>query len=106
MLTTCRMRSTLDSGAKPPNEAERLIRELERHVETGFQLATVQGPLCGEAVEGLAYFLESLEVDETGIEEEQRACFCRVFSMQLTLHVTFRTQSGGASDGLAHFRCA
>ena len=34
----------------------------DHHVETGFQLATFQGPLCSEPVEGIAYFLESLDV--------------------------------------------
>lgn len=36
--------------------------DFDHHVETGFQLATFQGPLCSEPVEGVAYFLESLEV--------------------------------------------
>ncbi|KAH8104488.1 translation elongation factor 2 [Cristinia sonorae] len=52
-------------------DADQLIYEFEKHIETGFQLATFQGPLCAEPVEGLAYFLESLEVDVQGIEEEQ-----------------------------------
>ncbi|TFK48670.1 P-loop containing nucleoside triphosphate hydrolase protein [Heliocybe sulcata] len=51
---------------------EQALRDLEGHVETGFQLATFQGPLCAEPVEGLAYFLESFEVDENGIEEEKQ----------------------------------
>ncbi|KZT28887.1 P-loop containing nucleoside triphosphate hydrolase protein [Neolentinus lepideus HHB14362 ss-1] len=51
---------------------EQALRDLEGHVETGFQLATFQGPLCSEPVEGLAYFLESFEVDENGIEEEKQ----------------------------------
>lgn len=44
--------------------------DFDHHVETGFQLATFQGPLCSEPVEGMAYFLESLEVasDETKSE--------------------------------------
>lgn len=46
----------------------------ESHVETGFQIATFQGPLCAEPVEGVAYFLEALEVDSAGIEEERRKC--------------------------------
>jgi ribosome assembly protein 1 len=33
------------------------------HVETGFQLAMFQGPLCAEPVEGMAYFVESIDVD-------------------------------------------
>lgn len=37
--------------------------DFDHHVETGFQLATFQGPLCSEPVEGMGYFLESLETD-------------------------------------------
>ena len=36
--------------------------DFDHHIETGFQLATFQGPLCSEPVEGMAYFLESFEV--------------------------------------------
>ncbi|KAH7885095.1 P-loop containing nucleoside triphosphate hydrolase protein [Phlebopus sp. FC_14] len=40
------------------------------HIETGFQLATFQGPLCAEPVEGLAYFLENIDVDVEGVQKE------------------------------------
>ncbi|KIJ59473.1 hypothetical protein HYDPIDRAFT_183983 [Hydnomerulius pinastri MD-312] len=40
------------------------------HVETGFQLATFQGPLCAEPVEGFAYFVESIDVDAQGVQKE------------------------------------
>lgn len=40
------------------------------YVETGFQLATFQGPLCAEPVEGMAYFVESINVDADGIQKE------------------------------------
>jgi translation elongation factor EF-G len=36
--------------------------DFDHHVETGFQMATFQGPLCYEPVEGMVYFLESLEM--------------------------------------------
>ncbi|KAJ4481902.1 translation elongation factor 2 [Lentinula aciculospora] len=43
------------------------------YILTGFQLATRQGPLCAEPVEGLAYFVEKVEVDweRLGVEVEQ-----------------------------------
>ncbi|KAK1230654.1 Cytoplasmic GTPase/eEF2-like protein (ribosomal biogenesis) [Marasmius sp. AFHP31] len=44
--------------------------DFDSHVETGFQLATFQGPLCAEPVEGLAYFVESLEVDQERLDVE------------------------------------
>jgi hypothetical protein len=40
------------------------------YVETGFQLATFQGPLCAEPVEGMVYFVESINVDADGIQKE------------------------------------
>lgn len=40
------------------------------YVETGFQLAMFQGPLCAEPVEGMAYFVESIDVDADGIQRE------------------------------------
>ncbi|KAH9936252.1 uncharacterized protein B0H18DRAFT_973049 [Fomitopsis serialis] len=48
-----------------------LLRDFDNHLEAGFQLATFQGPLCAEPVEGLAYFVESVEVDREGIEQEK-----------------------------------
>ncbi|KAI6005368.1 P-loop containing nucleoside triphosphate hydrolase protein [Pisolithus marmoratus] len=40
------------------------------HVETGFQLATFQGPLCAEPMDGLAYFVENLAVDSEAVQKE------------------------------------
>ncbi|KAJ6557298.1 hypothetical protein DFH09DRAFT_1163674 [Mycena vulgaris] len=52
------------------NVAEKVIREFDTHVETGFQLATFQGPLCAEPVEGMAYFVESVEIDRDSLAKE------------------------------------
>ncbi|KII86678.1 hypothetical protein PLICRDRAFT_264227 [Plicaturopsis crispa FD-325 SS-3] len=54
-------------------DAERSIKvsDFDGHLETGFQLATFQGPLCAEPVEGLAYYVESLEIDEEGVEKQR-----------------------------------
>ncbi|KAJ2934588.1 hypothetical protein H1R20_g2507, partial [Candolleomyces eurysporus] len=52
------------------DESDRAIRDFDNHIETGFQLATFQGPLCAEPVEGLAYFVEQVEVDREGLERE------------------------------------
>ncbi|KAH6912905.1 translation elongation factor 2 [Coprinopsis sp. MPI-PUGE-AT-0042] len=51
-------------------EADRIIRDFDNHIETGFQLATFQGPLCAEPVEGLAYFVEQVDVDREALEKE------------------------------------
>ena len=44
-------------------DKNRLLQDVESSVETGFQIATFRGPLCAEPVEGIAYFVESLQVD-------------------------------------------
>jgi ribosome assembly protein 1 len=46
------------------------IANFDNHIETGFQLATAQGPLCAEPIEGLAFFLETLDVDAEALERE------------------------------------
>lgn len=40
------------------------------NIETGFQIAMFQGPLCAEPVEGMAYFVESVETDRSSLEGE------------------------------------
>ncbi|GLB38509.1 putative elongation factor G C-terminus [Lyophyllum shimeji] len=52
------------------NETERAVRDFDNHIETGFQLATFQGPLCAEPVEGMAYFVESVEIDRENLAKE------------------------------------
>ncbi|KAI0372238.1 translation elongation factor 2 [Pilatotrama ljubarskyi] len=52
-------------------EQDPLVASFDNYLETGFQLATFQGPLCAEPVEGMAYFVEALTLDREGVEEEQ-----------------------------------
>jgi len=47
-----------------------LVRDFESTLETGFQVATFQGPLCAEPVQGMAYFVEKLEVNEQAAHGE------------------------------------
>lgn len=49
---------------------EKVIRDIDNHIEAGFQLAVFQGPLCTEPVEGLAYFVEQIDVDKVALEKE------------------------------------
>lgn len=49
---------------------EKAIRDFDDNIEAGFQLATFQGPLCAEPVEGLAYFVEQVDVDQELLERE------------------------------------
>jgi len=67
---------TAEAPPKPLNISEggaaedELRHDFDHHVETGFQLATFQGPLCSEPVEGMAYFLESFEVGSEETKSE------------------------------------
>ncbi|KAF7297795.1 hypothetical protein MKEN_01403200 [Mycena kentingensis (nom. inval.)] len=68
---TASLRRRLDrTKAGEDGEEEKVIREFDNHIETGFQLATFQGPLCNEPVEGLAYFVESVEIDREALAKE------------------------------------
>ena len=51
-------------------ESEKVIRDFDNHIETGFQLATFQGPLCAEPVQGMAYFVQKVGVDKEVLEKE------------------------------------
>ncbi|EIN12824.1 P-loop containing nucleoside triphosphate hydrolase protein [Punctularia strigosozonata HHB-11173 SS5] len=53
-------------------EEDKLALDFHSYLETGFELATFQGPLCAEPVMGMAYFIQALQVDRTGIEEERQ----------------------------------
>jgi translation elongation factor EF-G len=76
----------------------------DTHIETGFQLATFQGPLCAEPVEGLAYFVENLEFDEEGLEKEIGALYiCQRFDYLVDMLNS--TEPDGRSDGIDHHRC-
>ncbi|KAK7056676.1 Cytoplasmic GTPase/eEF2-like protein (ribosomal biogenesis) [Paramarasmius palmivorus] len=50
--------------------SDKTVNEFDNHLETGFQLATFQGPLCAEPVEGLAYFVENLEINQERLDGE------------------------------------
>ena len=56
--------------SEPSLDKESRDFDFDPHLETGFQLATFQGPLCAEPVDGMAYFVEDLQIDMAGIEKE------------------------------------
>ncbi|KAF9489018.1 P-loop containing nucleoside triphosphate hydrolase protein [Pleurotus eryngii] len=56
--------------ASTEDELSKLLEDLENHIETGFQLATLQGPLCAEPVEGVMFCLEKLEISTEDISQE------------------------------------
>ena len=51
------------------------ISNFDGNIEAGFQFASFQGPLCSEPVEGMAYFVETVEVDQDALQREiGRSC--------------------------------
>ena len=50
---------------EPPPSASHVALEYEPSLEAGFQIATLQGPLCAEPVQGMAYLVESLQANDT-----------------------------------------
>ena len=72
VLTTCRLR---ESAASPePTTKSSTDRTLTPHsftdkISYAFQLATAQGPLCAEPVQGVAVFLEEVTVSIPAEEE-------------------------------------
>ena len=76
LIVNCvrRLRKRLNrtaAGEDPVKEWDHSLQQFEGTVETGFQLATFKGPLCAEPVEGMAYFVESIEYDSQAVAEAE-----------------------------------
>ncbi|KAJ3196953.1 Cytoplasmic GTPase/eEF2-like protein (ribosomal biogenesis) [Irineochytrium annulatum] len=61
----------LDADGHPVGKRVRSIKDYENSILTGFQLATFVGPLCGEPMSGVAFFLESVKLDLENAESKQ-----------------------------------
>jgi ribosome assembly protein 1 len=57
-------------------------RDFDDSVETGFQIATFQGPLCAEPVQGMAYFVESIQMSGDRLENEMRELVHHLLSLR------------------------
>ncbi|ORZ31335.1 hypothetical protein BCR44DRAFT_1442420 [Catenaria anguillulae PL171] len=57
---TCSSTKCLDTPAPGPPAVGKLA-EWDNAIVTGFQLATAQGPLCGEPMQGVALIIESVD---------------------------------------------
>jgi ribosome assembly protein 1 len=67
------LRRRLDRAKETENselQRDAARRDFDGYVETGFQIATLHGPLCGEPMEGMAFFVERVEIDRGGISKE------------------------------------
>jgi ribosome assembly protein 1 len=54
--------SAVSTQEKGPTTRAQGLTEVEEAIDTGFQLATLQGPMCAEPMQGMAFFVESIEV--------------------------------------------
>jgi len=70
------------------------VIDFESHLETGFQLAVSHGPLCAEPIEGMAYFMESLEIEEAGLQREMCRSLERLFMLNKLIIPQHKVGSG------------
>jgi ribosome assembly protein 1 len=62
-----------DSSESKDND--RLLRDFDDSIESGFQIATFQGPLCAEPMVGMAFLVESVDI---GAEDDYDALRSRL----------------------------
>ncbi|KAG8929585.1 Cytoplasmic GTPase/eEF2-like protein (ribosomal biogenesis) [Tulasnella sp. 418] len=63
----------------------RNTREYDDNIETGFQIATSQGPLCAEPVQGMACFVENIHLNSNNIAAEGDNVYSRVAQIRGSL---------------------
>ncbi|KAJ7601116.1 translation elongation factor 2 [Mycena floridula] len=56
-------------GSKTETSSDE-VGSFDSHFETGFQLATYKGPLCAEPMEGMAFFIEAVEINSEALQKE------------------------------------
>ena len=94
-VAQAQVQATEPSGS----DKEQQLSDFDNHIESGFQIATFQGPLCGEPVQGMAFFVEALQVDSARVDEEG----CKSWSLsywqfRCMLKISFSSESHDASD--------
>lgn len=57
-------------NASKNNSANWQSKEFEDAFDTGFQFASLQGPMCAEPMHGMAFFVESVDVSKEELERE------------------------------------
>ena len=73
MLKAFRLRRRLDRLKETESSElhrDSTNRDFDGYIETGFQIATLHGPLCAEPIEGMAFFVERVEIDADGMGKE------------------------------------
>ena len=87
-----------------PDEESRDF-DFDPHLETGFQLATFQGPLCAEPVEGMAYFVEDLQIDMAGIEKEVGKFVIFTLARFVGMLILHSAEQDGDCDRIDNYSC-
>jgi ribosome assembly protein 1 len=58
--------ATIDqSSDEGSSQRSKSYKDYENAIQAGFQLATASGPLCGEPMSGVAFFIEDFKIDIT-----------------------------------------
>ncbi|KAK2767064.1 Cytoplasmic GTPase/eEF2-like protein (ribosomal biogenesis) [Arachnomyces sp. PD_36] len=72
LLDESKQTSTSNSPGPETNNKRFTVHDFSDKVSHAFQLATAQGPLCSEPIQGIAVFLEDVTVTTSGEEELSR----------------------------------
>lgn len=56
--------SLQDDGTSSAGRVPWSSRDMNESIDTGFQIATLQGPMCAEPMQGMAFFVEKVEIDK------------------------------------------
>jgi len=56
----------------PQRDAVTVTRDFDGNIETGFQIATLHGPLCAEPIEGMAFFVDRVEIDRECMDKDEQ----------------------------------
>jgi ribosome assembly protein 1 len=73
ILRAFRLRRRLDRVKETESselQRDSVTKDFDGNVETGFQIATLHGPLCAEPMEGMAFFVERVDIDRVGMGKE------------------------------------
>lgn len=69
------------SLAEDPNASKKYgfsISDLSESIDNGFQMAMQQGPMCAEPVQGMAYYVEKIDVNAEEADKEGGELRCRL----------------------------
>lgn len=76
------------------------VRDLDQAIQTGFQLATIAGPLCAEPMVGVCYVIEDVVINVAEVQSGDGECLrqkilvvCQWFSKKINFGPDFICQT-------------